>query len=384
MIQSDEQLILRIYDTVADSNRWAEVLDEVVDRVSAQGSIIFEWADTVDGRVLTAPLHSGLYSQDVLSVYLSKCQDLEARDQAIIRRETNEGDAVELIDDSVLASSLNELKSQEHVKKLMRLGILHRAAGVMNKDNQWISLFSVQLNIARGPLTGEERAFLSKILPHLAKAIDLGIPTRQLQQRYEGILSAIDKLSIGICVLDARGCVVARNDEFQRQQESYRLFRIRADGRLHMADTKGQKSLEALMDSPRQHGKFGARPRKECILSHTNDALCVEIIPLHRLDEMGASPFRGFLLCSTDASLPVTFNVNHVQQAFDLTQTETSIVNSIGRGLTNPEIADRRGRSVSTINAQTKSILSKTGCSNRTQFVRMMMRYGGSFLTPEV
>nr|WP_255732231.1 LuxR C-terminal-related transcriptional regulator [Ruegeria sp. Ofav3-42] len=99
---------------------------------------------------------------------------------------------------------------------------------------------------------------------------------------------------------------------------------------------------------------------------------------------MGASPFRGFLLCSTDASLPVTFNVNHVQRAFDLTQTETSIVNSIGRGLTNPEIADRRGRSVSTINAQTKSILSKTGCSNRTQFVRMMMRYGGSFLTSEV
>ncbi|WP_029062474.1 helix-turn-helix transcriptional regulator [Labrenzia sp. DG1229] len=381
---SDEiqDLTLKIYDAVADPGRWGAALDQLVDRVGAQGSIIFEWEDSEGDHRLTAPIHSGFYSSDAISVYLSKCQDMEARDQAIIRKHTHDDDEIVLLDDTLLASSVDELKQQEHVQKLMRLGIFHRAAGVMNKDNRWLSLFSVQLNAARNPLDAKERYFLSQVLPHVAKALDLSIPIRQLQSRYQRVLSAIDELAIGVCVLDSRAMIVARNEEFRRQQETYRLLRVGQGGQLRIADRSGQSQLDRLMSDWREHGRFGGRPRKESILSHTEIPLCIEITPLQKSDEIGNGLFGGFVLCSTDTSLPVMCDKTRIRQAFGLTSAEASLVDAIGEGLTNPEIADRRNRSVSTVNAQTKSILAKSNCANRTQFVRMMMRFGASFLTP--
>ncbi|MGC3940636.1 helix-turn-helix transcriptional regulator [Roseobacter sp. EG26] len=376
-------LTLKVYDAVANQGLWSSVLDQLVEQVGAQGSIVFEWVEEGGNPKLTAPIHSGFYSSDILEVYLSKCEHLEARDQAIIQRHTTDHDDIELLDDTLLAGSVEELRQQEHVRKLMKLGIFHRAAGVMNKDNRSISLFSLQLNAERDQLEGKERHLLSHLLPHLAKALDLGIPMRQLQKRYQGVLSALDRLTIGVCILDSRGMVVARNQEFQRQQETYRTFRVSQNGQLRITDNRGQKCLDVLMADLSQHGKFGARPRKENITSHALDALCIEVSPIHRSDEMGSEVFDGFLLCSTDTTLPVVCDTHRVQQAFQLTAAETSLVNAIGQGLTNPEIADRRGRSVATINAQTKSILAKSHCANRTQFVRMMMRFGASFLTRE-
>ena len=45
------QIILRIYDTAADPSAWQNVLNEIVDSVGAQGSVIFEWQDR-DGNCL--------------------------------------------------------------------------------------------------------------------------------------------------------------------------------------------------------------------------------------------------------------------------------------------------------------------------------------------
>ncbi len=377
-------LTLKIYDAVADPTAWQPVLDEVVDRTGAHGSIIFEWNDIGSSRQLTAPLHSGRYSSNLLSLYLDKCAHLEEGDQDIVRRYTKDHDAVELLDDTLIAESPEALRTTEHVKFLEPIGIFHRAAGVMNKDNRWISLFSLQLGAGRPQLTEPERVFLGPQLPHLAKALDLSIPLRQLHKRYKAVLSAMDQLTIGLCVLDKRGMIVARNEEFQRQQQAYRSFRVTTDGRLLLGSAAATKRLSILMEHVGHHGQFGARPRKESVTGGSADGLCVEVSPLNNSQEIGSSSFDGFLVCSTDTSLPMRCNAERVRAAFGLTDAESALIEPISQGLTNPEIADRRERAVATINAQIKSILSKSGCANRTQFVRAMMRFGTRFLRNEV
>jgi DNA-binding NarL/FixJ family response regulator len=52
----------------------------------------------------------------------------------------------------------------------------------------------------------------------------------------------------------------------------------------------------------------------------------------------------------------------------------------VAEGLTNAQIAERRNRSIATINTQVKSILSKTQCLTRTQFVRLMMSFSTDFV----
>ena len=280
----------------------------------------------------------------------------------------------------MIAKSKAELENQEHMKTLKRFGIFHRAAGVMNKDNRQLTMFSVQLNAARGPLNDKERDDLTRLLPHLAKALDLGMPIRRQLMERNGILKAIDQLSGGVCVLDQMGRVVVTNTEFQRQQDAYKLFRVRRDGSLDITDDKAAARLDKLMTDLGSHGIFGARPRKEAIITAEDSFLCLELSPLHRSDEIGSKAFIGFILFTTDTSRPITLDSSPMKDAFGLTTAELSVVDAIGGGMMNAQIADRRSRSVATVNAQVKSILSKSHCANRTQFVRMLMSFGATFL----
>ncbi|MEM0907171.1 MAG: helix-turn-helix transcriptional regulator [Pseudomonadota bacterium] len=382
-MQQDLDVTLKIYDAVADPANWEPVLDDIVERTKAHGSIIFEWLGEGGTKQLTAPMHSGRYRADLMALYLRRYAHFEERDQTVVRRHTKDHDDVELLDDSLIAASSEDLHACDHVKILKRIGIFHRAAGVMNKDNRFISLFSLQLAADRPPLSAQERAFLAPQLPHLAKALDLSIPLRQLHERYKVVLAAMDRLTLGLCVLDGRGMVVARNEEFCRQQDAYRCFRVSADGRLSLGSPEADGRLARLMAGAGHHGQYGARPRKECVLKSAHDGLCVEVSPLSQSAEMGSHAFDGYLICSTDTSMPIECDTAHVGSAFGLTRAETALIDPISQGLTNPEIADRRERSVATINAQIKSILAKSGCANRTQFVRAMMRFGTKFLRSE-
>jgi len=374
-----QQEILGIYDTVADNSLWTQTMNRFVERAGARGSIIFEWQDNNGERQLTAPLHSATYSREVLDTYLQKCAHLEARDQTVIRHHTGHTDAIELLDETVLASSSDDLSKQEHVQKLKKLGIHRRAAGVLNKDNQWISLFSIQFGADNPNRTEEEKRYLSTLLPHIAKAVDLGLPARRTAAE-QSLLSVMDKLAIGVCVLDANGQLVHVNEEFRRQKDEYKAFIVSSQGALEMKCDKAKATLASLMSDARCHGQYGARPRKEAIPTSVGSFLCIEVTPLTRSQDIGSKPLDGYVLFSTDTSGPVNCNAAPMKEAFGLTDTELAVVDKIGEGLTNPEIAEQRDRSVATINAQVKSILSKSQCSTRTQFVRQMMRFGGNFL----
>ena len=378
-----QEMTLRIYDAVADASVWSSVLDRLVDRIGAQGSIIFEWADTDAARALRADLHSDSYSQEAVALYLEKCAHLEAADQDIVRDHTGAHDEIDLIDDTLIAKTKDALLQQEHVQKLQRLGILHRAAGVMNKDNRWISLFSVQLKAERPPLNPEERDYVQRLLPHLAKALDLSLPMRQLHTRHRAVMNVLNRLKIGVCILDGQGNVAAKNEEFRRQVETFNTFDITSSGHLTIADAEGQKRFARLKEDVRAHGTFGARPRKESFSNQDNAFLCIELVPLDQVQEIGSARFGGYMLTSTDTSLPIQCNTARIREAYGLTEAEEALVEAIGAGLTNAQIAERRERSVATVNAQVKSILAKAQCSNRTQFVRAMTRFGSSFVSAE-
>lgn len=290
-------------------------------------------------------------------------------------------DPINIISDDVLYTDPEEFRSRENIRYVMEFGILHRAAALLNKDNTNIGRFSVQFGSDRPPIRPSERAYLNSVLPHIAKAIDLGRPARQLLKEHQAMLAAMDRLSIGLCILDSEGYVTMKNEEFRRQQEQSGVFATAADGRLFFHGEESQRRYLALKSDVERHGRFGARPRKEAVTAETRSHLCIELAPLNRSDELGTRPLDGFILYSTDTSLPNRFNLLPVKMTFGLTDTETEIVASISEGLTNRQIADQRGRSVATVNAQVKSILSKTNCPNRTQLVRLMLSFGGSFLS---
>lgn len=372
--------VLSIYDAAADDTLWPEVLYRLATQINAVGCIVFEWQTTPDGRLLAAPFASANYEMAAIEKYIEKCFEYEIQDQDIFEVHSLAQDQIDLIEDDVLAPSIADLKQLPNVQTLQKLGILHRAAGLLNKDNTAVSRFSLQLADRRGRLTPGEHAHLATILPHIAKALDLGRPAKQLALEHQSMLAAMDRLTIGVCILDAGGRVVLENEEFKRQQDTYPVFLKAQNGVLRLRRSEDQKHFAALMDNVFNHGKFGARPRKEAISTSESGFLCVEVSPLNKMLDITSKTLGGFIVYSTDTSLPIHCNSLPMQRAYGLTDAEMKLVDLIAEGLTNSQISERRERSVPTINTQVKSILAKTNCATRTQFVRLMMSFGANFL----
>ena len=382
MEQLHRELTLDIYDTVADQGRWPAVLDRVAGTIGAHGCIVFEVEGQGAERSVAAPYCSASTDRILLDRYIGACSAGELADQDIFEAYSNANDEIQLIDDSVLAENDQELRRKPHVKLLRRFGTGHRAASLLSKDNPNRGRFSVQLTIDRGRLTDQERASASVLMPHVAKAIELGRPTKRLAEDKQALIQAMDGLRVGICLLDEKGRVAHQNREFQRQREENPAFRQTPGGGLELVDDNGQKVLREMHADVALHGRFGGRPRKEAIVTSIDErpsALCIELTPLQYSDEIGTARFGGSILYSFDTSQPVEADTAVVGRVFGLTESEMLLTGMIAEGLTNRQIAERRYRSQETINAQVKSVLSKTQCSNRTQLVRLLSTYGMEF-----
>ena len=382
-MQGSRDFVLDIYDTVADSSLWPDVLDRFADMVGAKGCIVFEWQGDGEQRTLDAPHMSSRYERAKLEQYLSAFQSLEIEDQDTFERLSLESDAIDLIDDSRLFDDEATLLARPNVQAMIANDMRHRAAGLLNKDNTTRSRFSIQLSEAHGPMNAEERAKASALLPHIAKALDLGRPVLQLTAAHKQLVAAMDMLTIGVCILDSRGFIVATNREFERQYDAYRTFRRSPEGKLRFSNLADERHFTELASDPMNHGQFGARPRKEAVPVFNDGnvgALCIESVPLQQSAEMGSTIFNGAIVYSMDTSVPMHHDASALRKIFGLTEAEAALADLLSQGMTNTQIAEQRDRAVATINAQVKSLLSKTDCANRTQFVRLLANFGANFL----
>ncbi|MEM7428087.1 MAG: helix-turn-helix transcriptional regulator [Pseudomonadota bacterium] len=368
------ELILEIYDAAIEPQKWPDVLNRCCEFVGAMGAVVFEMNGTPDDPVLEVQNFSSGYDERIISSYLHAYQEQELVDQAILAAHSRRTDEIQLIRDDVLGSSREEVEAREHMQAMKAFGIKYRSGALLNKDIITHDRFSFQYTKTQGPMVGwrEERCAL--IVPHIAKAMNVGRPTRQLAQHYSMVLDSLNRLAVGVCIIDARRNVIVTNMEFDRQAEEYEVFRIAGDGRLEFGSSKIMKTANDMFSSVAFHGRYGARPRKEALEAGTSEGsneLCIEIIPLSDTRRYDRRMGSGSIIFSLDTSRHTGIDIDKVGDLYELTGSERDVLKYMAEGLTNPQIADACNKSRETVNSQVKSILSKTMAANRTQLIRL-------------
>ncbi|MEM7188823.1 MAG: helix-turn-helix transcriptional regulator [Pseudomonadota bacterium] len=375
---SSNDLILKIYDAAADSSLWPWVLERVSHECSAVGSIIFDVADDGENRTLSTSHISSGYDPELLESYLGRFHSQELAIQDRLAKHLSRNNDIDAFEQDLSSAAASEDRDPESVQWLAALGIREWYACFLDKDNISRSRFSLQLPSSDRKTVAKRNAAANLLLPHIAKALELGRPAIELRRQNLQLLAAMDQLRVGICVLSADRSVVARNKEFDRQIEGCGVFRILPDGRLGFNDPKVQDQIGALISDSAAHGKKGARPRLESIVTSREgdlEPLCLEIAPLETQSELGSSAVGGAIMYSLDTNLPVKLNAEAMSATYNLNGAELAIAGLIGEGGTNREIAEIRNRSIDTISVQVKSVLSKTASANRTQLLRLMSGY---------
>lgn len=372
---ADTNAVIReIYDTAVDQSRWPQTLDRLARHVGGCGAFVFELAGDGARREIRAPWFSSTYDPALVRQYLAMFNQVEMEDQDLFARHSRATDGIELIPDDVLAGSETELLQRANAKFLMQFGIRFRMGALLNKDQVNVDRFALQFTERHGPPRPDEVMMANTLLSHVAKALSIHRPLRALKETFETAIAGLDRLKVGICIIDSRGMIVHRNGEFMRQMADYRVFERAPDGRLVLSNAEARARLGHLIADVNNHGVFGARPRKEAIEAEIDGEtfrLCVEVAPISRADAMGEAKFAGHLIYSLDTCQPFDLDTAVIASMFSLTQAESDVLDLIAKGMTNLEISRERDKSVETVNTQVKALLAKTNASNRTQLIRL-------------
>lgn len=384
-MQTEElnNLILAIYDTTINPDIWPDVLDRASRYIGATGAFIFELEGSGDQRRIQAPYFSKIYDPAIVRLYLDKCHDEELSDQDTFTRWSKPTDQIQFVSDDVLGISEEELLARPNVRQMLANGIRYRTAALLNKDLVDRDRFALQFTHRAGPISKDHIDRALVIAPHIAKARNISRPTKQLADSFRSIANSIDLLVVGICILDRQGRVVHLNEEFQRQLDSHSIFFRDRSGRLVMRSSGAAEAFGQLRGSLTNHGRFGARPRKEAIASVIGGkplTLCIEVAPLASADAFGERQLDGHIIYSMDTSKFYEIDSEMLASIFSLTQAEAAVLRLMAEGLTNAQISERREKSVETINSQVKTILEKTQSANRTQLIRLATNISSSFI----
>lgn len=374
----ESQLILDIYDATLDPGQWPDILCRLAELIDARGAFVFDVENRYGEEVLNATYFSSNYQTDLVRQYLLQYRLLELEDQELFARHSRELDCIELVRDEVLAPSRNELMKRANATALRDFGIFYRMGGLLNKDRISADRFALQFSEKSSFPTGERLKILDRVLPHIAKALNIGRHTSRLDRKNDLLSDSYDELRVGVALLDRRGEVLFSNVEFQRQMVGYGVFKLSADNRLVTRLDKQNERLYNLFSNINAHGRYGARPRKEALLqplAHHDSALCIEVCPLTEPDFMNGEKLNGYAIFSLDTSLNFELDTTNMAHFFALTPTEAEVLELLAQGLTNSQISEQRDRSRETVNTQVKCVLQKTMSSNRTQLVRLALQY---------
>lgn len=368
------ELLLALYDAVLAPERWPAALQRVAEFLGGAGAIVFERPGGEAPRAVQASHLSANYRASALDAYLARFADHELDDQILFERSSMLSDKVELVSDEAVARDGTPLSARLNARFLRIFGLRHRAAALLDKDDPTRDRFSVQFAADRGPIAAAEIARASLVLPHIAKALAIARPFRELSESRTIAFSSLDRLRLGVAITDCGGRPLFENSEFRRiAADRGTIGRDRA-GRLALREARAQKQLAGLLGDVGAHGRFGARPRKEAVIVDGEDAvsgLCVEVCPVSRIDEVSARPVDGYLVTCLDTQTVFDLDLTAMSRAFELTGAEERVLAQVTNGYSNPQIALFCSRSVETVNSQIKALLAKTRCENRTQLVRL-------------
>jgi len=224
------------------------------------------------------------------------------------------------------------------------------------------------------PETGQaeaEQSLNRVVLNHIHTALEITKKLERLKARQIPLQASLDRLAIGMILIDADKQVAGTND-LARAILAQGDLELRGQ-RLTTADKRARQQLEALLErivgaDARQAVGGGVSIRR-----FDGHALQVWGAPLDGASAMLSEerPARAILFVFDPDSAP-TMPDTLLIEAFGLTRSETALTLALLHGETVDEYCERVGISRNTARTHMRAIFDKLGIQKQTELVRLL------------
>jgi DNA-binding CsgD family transcriptional regulator len=191
------------------------------------------------------------------------------------------------------------------------------------------------------------------------------------------VVSALDRLGLGVAIVTGAADVIVRNEAAARILDRTTLVRHSRDGRLVCTNPDPDARLQEAVR--RAAATAAGRDRVLNAPLRLEDAgrdgeILLDVTPLADAAGEIDRGLSGAVVFLIDTAHPPRLDEARFAGLYGLTGAETDVLAGLIAGRRLAEIAEERGTSLNTARNQAQSLLAKTGCTNRSDILRLVMR----------
>lgn len=219
-----------------------------------------------------------------------------------------------------------------------------------------------------------EVRFLSRLVPHLRRALRLHDRLRTAADERSALLGGLDAVPCAVVIVDGSAHAVLTNRagaELQIERDGIGVRR----GVLVARSAGASRRLAQLVANAAGNHRIDRASGGTMVLQGSRSPLHVLVAPVRGAAGLAITHQRArvFVFIS-DPSRHCLPSEYLLQRYYGLTPSEAEVAARIGAGRSLADIANERGITIETVRWYNKRVLAKTGCSSRAQLVWQLTR----------
>ena len=257
------------------------------------------------------------------------------------------------------------------------LGIYYNMVAYVSTHGLWGDYLSLTRMKSRGRFTDKEKSRFKSVLPHLSKAPELNRWVTDLEQRYRAVLSVLDKLMVGLIILDKRGSVVVANEKARSLSDISGTYSFVRSGQLKIFDEEKQTAFKQMisMTADTASGQANCDGGQIVLKNRSSEQdILLEIMPIRDDGFSDSDKISGAAVFILEPSCAQLISTEGLSKIFDLTRSESQITRALVNGMDVKRIARERDTSEQTVRSQVKQVFGKTGAHSQLDLLRLAVK----------
>ena len=362
-----EALIFSLYDAAQDPRQWAGLAPQLAKALNAESAAIqVKPPGDVHTQILSRTRN---FSDEDEQAYRSyyHCRDV------LIERAASRG-LNQILGNRDLMSEHEWANSEIYRDFFRPLGIHHILGGLVSLPGDHVAVFAVHRELNSKPFSAKDKAFLSRLAPHLQNAIKIQQSLHSATLEQHVAKDFVARSPTALLVVDRAGRLLlanAKGEALLGRRHGLGLV----GGRIAAPDSAVHDRLlrlvETAVDTAAGRGE-GAGGTLTIPSAH-HRPLSVTVAPLRPQQQGLGLPEPAALIFVRDPGERLEV-VNALRDLYGLTRGEALIANALINGLNLHEIAFAQNVTLHTVRSQVKTIFVKTATSRQTELVALLLR----------
>jgi len=272
---------------------------------------------------------------------------------------------------------LDEFEKTEFYKVCNAPNNIHFILGIDLRDEQG-HLFSLRLCRDRDShnFTAEERNFVQMLSSHLLRAVANSITLVQFDAERQFYARATSGRALGIVIFDERGEILRSNGAAERAfAEKDGIARVNNQLQIRQAPLNEQlhRHVATALEAQRLGTPFPLQAISVPRASGKPDyELVLNCLPVDRQFAPNNSPH--LILFISDPAERADISTQALMDLYHLTATQAALVKLLAEGKTLEDVAQELNIKTSTARAHLRSIFAKTGVSQQSKLVSLVLK----------